>query len=58
MALIKLVLILPFCLFAIFQLVGCDKHVKKRKDSQRQGKSKFLIYDYKNVLKCISVRLT
>ena len=41
MALIKLMLILPFCLFAIFQLIGCDEHVRKRKDS-RQGKSKSL----------------
>ena len=55
MALIKIVLILPFCLFAIFQLVGCDEHVKKRKDAQRQGKSKFLIDNYKNILKCILV---
>ena len=52
MALIKLMLILPLWLFAIFQLISCDEHVKKRKnDSQRQGKSKFA---FCNILsKCI-----
>ena len=43
MASIKVILILPFYLFAIFQLIGCVEHVKKRKDSQRQGKSKCFI---------------
>ena len=48
MALVKLMLILPLCLFAIFQLIGCDEHVKKRKDSQRPGRSKFF-YQLKNI---------
>ena len=49
MAPIKVILILPFYLFAIFQLIGCVEHVKKRKDvAQRQGKSKLMYFKFHN----------